>query len=270
MAKNVNTTALMVMGINISNLACKELGRQLTAMDKAVNGAQKCAWDFAKATAKIFNGELYKEDFSDKKDFAERVNLSPARITQCTKAVQFITSKGLTSEQVKLDNAYCLNSISKKVTTVNDKGKQVERNADDYDGFIAYIVSKKNMEEKDLFQMPNAKLKELITEYKDDRDCVYTTDAKETDAETETADTETEVEVDVMEFITPYYTIGRDDGHKELVLVTHYANAEPKVTSFGAVSADALNALMLELNKQMAVIKNGMEKLAQEEAKTAN
>lgn len=267
MAKT-NVTAVMVMGINISNLSCKELGRQLTAMDKAVNGAQKCAWDFAKATAKIFNGELYKEDFTDKKDFAERVNLSPARITQCTKAVQFITSKGLTSEQVKLDNAYCLNSISKKATIVNDKGKQVERSVDDYDGFVSYIISKKDMTEKDLFQMPNAKLKDLITEYKDDRDCVYTVEAKESESESET-ETETETTADVMDSINPYYTIGRDaDG--DLVLVMHFVNAEPKITKYGKPSADSINALMIEFNKQMSALRNGFEKLDEAEVNTAN
>ena len=247
----------MVAGINTAELTNRDLTKNLIKMAKAMDGANRSAWDYSTAVADIFNKEQYKQDFGEKKVFAEKANISAGRVSQCIKAVSFVTVKGINTMDITVDNAYCIGSITKK--EVNDKGK--EKRVDDYVGFLAYMQCHNDMSEEEVYKLSNAKLKDYIKEYKEDRDNVIDVEiTKEEDIE-KPADEKKEVPENVYLIPEkPWYTIGME---KDVyVMIEHIANAEDIITRYGN-DEDAFNKMMQDFNKKMAIIKEATKKLAE-------
>ena len=253
--ENTKKAEIMVAEINVNALANKELSKNLVKMSKAVSGANKNAWDYAKALADIFNKEQYKEDFGEKKVFAEKAGISAGRVSQCTKAVQFATIYKLTADDITVDNAYCIGAITKK--DITDKGKKVT--IDDYVGFLAYMLCHYDIEEKDVFKLSNGKLKEYIKEYKEDRDNVIDVEVTAEEDITESKEDEFPANENIYLMpAVPYMTIGAESD--SYVLVTHIHNGEDIVDKYPK-TIEGMNELMLKVNKSMSIINNAPEKV---------
>lgn len=248
---------IMVAGINTAELTNKDLTKNLIKMARAVDGANKNAWEYAVALADIFNKEQYKQDFGEKKVFAEKANISAGRVSQCTKAVSFVTVKGINTMEITVDNAYCIGSITKK--EVNEKGK--EKRVDDYVGFLAYMQCHEDMAEEEVYKLSNGKLKEYIKAYKEDRDMVI--DSEITAEEEIDKPTDEKKEVPENVYLIPekpWFTIGIE---KDVyVMIEHIANAEDIITRYGN-DENAFNQMMIDFNKKMATIKEATKKLTE-------
>lgn len=78
----------LVLYENFTQLANKELKKELSVMLKAMQGVSKNTWNYAIAIHNIVVKELYVDDFKTIKDFAKNVCVSPALITKYVNAVK--------------------------------------------------------------------------------------------------------------------------------------------------------------------------------------
>lgn len=153
------------------------VNEKLTVNVKAIAASYKmdslAAWTQAKALATISREKLYAEDFKDMKAFAEYIDISPARISQRVGAVQFLESDtaktyGITADGISTMNAYLIGAI--KRAAKDENGKSVK--LDDSDKFIEWAHANIKDMNGNVWELPLAKLKDAIQEYKEQRDAI--------------------------------------------------------------------------------------------------
>lgn len=153
------------------------INERLAVNVKAIAASYKmdslAAWTQAKALADISREKLYVEDFKDMKAFAEYIDISPARISQRVGAVQFLESDtaktyGITADRISTMNAYLIGAI--KRAAKDENGKSVK--LDDSDSFITWAHANIKDLNGNVWELPLAKLKEVIQEYKEQRDAI--------------------------------------------------------------------------------------------------
>lgn len=153
------------------------INERLAVNVKAIAASYKmdslAAWTQAKALADISREKLYVEDFKDMKAFAEYIDISPARISQRVGAVQFLESDtaktyGITADRISTMNAYLIGAI--KRAAKDENGKSVK--LDDSESFIAWAHANIKDLNGNVWELPLAKLKEVIQEYKEQRDAI--------------------------------------------------------------------------------------------------
>lgn len=108
MAKNLLVT------INNSELsiANDELRKSLTNIVSAEKVSKNSAWIVASEYTKIFDNELYEEDFESAKEFAEIMGVSKGLVSQYRKAYDFISvNEYFTANDISVGKAYLLAGI---------------------------------------------------------------------------------------------------------------------------------------------------------------
>ena len=171
------------------------INERLAVNVKAIAASYKmdslAAWTQAKALADISREKLYVEDFKDMKAFAEYIDISPARISQRVGAVQFLESDtaktyGITADRISTMNAYLIGAI--KRAAKDENGKSVK--LDDSESFIAWAHANIKDLNGNVWELPLAKLKEVIQEYKEQRDAIESEGEEVTSEEVNAPDEE--------------------------------------------------------------------------------
>ena len=131
MAKNLLVT---INNCELS-IANDELRKSLTNIVSAEKVSKNSAWIVASEYTKIFDNELYEEDFESAKEFAEIMGVSKGLVSQYRKAYDFISvNEYFTANDISVGKAYLLAGIenladfiawcdtnSLSITTMSDK-----------------------------------------------------------------------------------------------------------------------------------------------------
>lgn len=108
MAKNLLVT---VNNCELS-IANDELRKSLTNIVSAEKVSKNSAWIVAGEYTKIFDNELYEEDFESAKEFAEIMGVSKGLVSQYRKAYDFISvNEYFTANDITVGKAYMLAGI---------------------------------------------------------------------------------------------------------------------------------------------------------------
>ena len=132
MAKNLLVT---INNCELS-IANDELRKSLTNIVSAEKVSKNSAWIVASEYTKIFDNELYEEDFESAKEFAEIMGVSKGLVSQYRKAHDFISvNEYFTANDISVGKAYLLacienladfiswcDSNSLSITAMSDKG----------------------------------------------------------------------------------------------------------------------------------------------------
>lgn len=132
MAKNLLVT-VNNCELSITN---DELRKSLTNIVSAEKVSKNSAWIVAGEYTKIFDNELYEEDFESAKEFAEIMGVSKGLVSQYRKAYDFISvNEYFTANDISVGKAYLLacienlsdfiawcDSNSLSITSMSDKG----------------------------------------------------------------------------------------------------------------------------------------------------
>ena len=108
MAKNLLVT-INNCELSINN---DELRKSLTNIVSAEKVSKNSAWIVAGEYTKIFDNELYEEDFESAKEFAEIMGVSKGLVSQYRKAYDFISvNEYFTANDITVGKAYMLSCI---------------------------------------------------------------------------------------------------------------------------------------------------------------
>ncbi|HZJ86109.1 MAG TPA: hypothetical protein VFC83_03210 [Erysipelotrichaceae bacterium] len=108
MAKNLLVT-INNCELSINN---DELRKSLTNIVSAEKVSKNSAWIVASEYTKIFDNELYEEDFESAKEFAEIMGVSKGLVSQYRKAYDFISvNEYFTANDISVGKAYMLSCI---------------------------------------------------------------------------------------------------------------------------------------------------------------
>lgn len=108
MAKNLLVT-INKRELSINN---DELRKSLTNIVSAEKVSKNSAWIVAGEYTKIFDNELYEEDFESAKEFAEIMGVSKGLVSQYRKAYDFISvNEYFTANDITVGKAYMLACI---------------------------------------------------------------------------------------------------------------------------------------------------------------
>lgn len=108
MAKNLLVT-INNCELSINN---DELRKSLTNIVSAEKVSKNSAWIVAGEYTKIFDNELYEEDFESAKEFAEIMGVSKGLVSQYRKAYDFISvNEYFTANDISVGKAYLLSCI---------------------------------------------------------------------------------------------------------------------------------------------------------------
>lgn len=108
MAKNLLVT---INNCELS-IANDELRKSLTNIVSAEKVSKNSAWIVASEYTKIFDNELYEEDFESAKEFAEIMGVSKGLVSQYRKAYDFISvNEYFTANDITVGKAYMLSCI---------------------------------------------------------------------------------------------------------------------------------------------------------------
>lgn len=108
MAKNLLVT---INNCELS-IANDELRKSLTNIVSAEKVSKNSAWIVAGEYTKIFDNELYEEDFESAKEFAEIMGVSKGLVSQYRKAYDFIrVNDYFTADDISVGKAYLLACI---------------------------------------------------------------------------------------------------------------------------------------------------------------
>lgn len=108
MAKNLLVT---INNCELS-IANDELRKSLTNIVSAEKVSKNSAWIVAGEYTKIFDNELYEEDFESAKEFAEIMGVSKGLVSQYRKAYDFISvNEYFTANDITVGKAYMLAGI---------------------------------------------------------------------------------------------------------------------------------------------------------------
>lgn len=108
MAKNLLVT-INNCELSITN---DELRKSLTNIVGAEKVSKNSAWIVASEYTKIFDNELYEEDFESAKEFAEIMGVSKGLVSQYRKAYDFIrVNDYFTADDITVGKAYMLAGI---------------------------------------------------------------------------------------------------------------------------------------------------------------
>lgn len=108
MAKNLLVT-VNNCELSITN---DELRKSLTNIVSAEKVSKNSAWIVAGEYTKIFDNELYEEDFESAKEFAEIMGVSKGLVSQYRKAYDFISvNEYFTANDITVGKAYMLSGI---------------------------------------------------------------------------------------------------------------------------------------------------------------
>lgn len=108
MAKNLLVT-VNNYELSITN---DELRKSLTNIVSAEKVSKNSAWIVAGEYTKIFDNELYEEDFESAKEFAEIMGVSKGLVSQYRKAYDFISvNEYFTANDITVGKAYMLACI---------------------------------------------------------------------------------------------------------------------------------------------------------------
>ena len=108
MAKNLLVT-INNCELSITN---DELRKSLTNIVGAEKVSKNSAWIVASEYTKIFDNELYEEDFESAKEFAEIMGVSKGLVSQYRKAYDFIrVNEYFTADDITVGKAYMLSGI---------------------------------------------------------------------------------------------------------------------------------------------------------------
>ena len=108
MAKNLLVT-VNNCELSITN---DELRKSLTNIVSAEKVSKNSAWIVAGEYTKIFDNELYEEDFESAKEFAEIMGVSKGLVSQYRKAYDFISvNEYFTANDISVGKAYLLACI---------------------------------------------------------------------------------------------------------------------------------------------------------------
>ena len=108
MAKNLLVT-VNNCELSITN---DELRKSLTNIVSAEKVSKNSAWIVASEYSKIFDNELYEEDFESAKEFAEIMGVSKGLVSQYRKAYDFISvNEYFTANDISVGKAYLLAGI---------------------------------------------------------------------------------------------------------------------------------------------------------------
>lgn len=108
MAKNLLVT-VNNCELSITN---DELRKSLTNIVSAEKVSKNSAWIVAGEYTKIFDNELYEEDFESAKEFAEIMGVSEGLVSQYRKAYDFIrVNEYFTADDITVGKAYMLSGI---------------------------------------------------------------------------------------------------------------------------------------------------------------
>ena len=108
MAKNLLVT---INNCELS-IANDELRKSLTNIVSAEKVSKNSAWIVASEYTKIFDNELYEEDFESAKEFAEIMGVSKGLVSQYRKAYDFISvNEYFTANDISVGKAYLLAGI---------------------------------------------------------------------------------------------------------------------------------------------------------------
>lgn len=108
MAKNLLVT-INNCELSINN---DELRKSLTNIVSAEKVSKNSAWIVAGEYTKIFDNELYEEDFESAKEFAEIMGVSKGLVSQYRKAYDFISvNEYFTANDITVGKAYMLACI---------------------------------------------------------------------------------------------------------------------------------------------------------------
>lgn len=108
MAKNLLVT-INNCELSINN---DELRKSLTNIVSAEKVSKNSAWIVASEYTKIFDNELYEEDFESAKEFAEIMGVSKSLVSQYRKAYDFIrVNEYFTADDITVGKAYMLSGI---------------------------------------------------------------------------------------------------------------------------------------------------------------
>lgn len=108
MAKNLLVT---INNCELS-IANDELRKSLTNIVSAEKVSKNSAWIVAGEYTKIFDNELYEEDFESAKEFAEIMGVSKGLVSQYRKAYDFISvNEYFTANDISVGKAYMLSCI---------------------------------------------------------------------------------------------------------------------------------------------------------------
>lgn len=145
-----------------TGIANKELKQELTAIVKATEMGKASTWIIAQGYANIIAGELFEEDFESEKEFADFMGVTKGYISQCKKAVAFITKEDslFTANDITVGKAYILASLSDE----------------EYYGFYNWCA----VNDYDIPSMSDKGLKDMIKMYKAENEAVET-EAEEID-----------------------------------------------------------------------------------------
>lgn len=154
MAKNELATVVATMA-----LANKELEKAVVTILTAKAGAENNKWIEATEYSRVINDELFTDDFTDKKSFADFMGYSPAMMSQFLKAVEFV-EKGvkygdtiLSSDNLTVGKAYMLSALKEDITT-----------------FFNWCYAN----DREMLAMSDAGLKAVIKEWKKDNEAIDT------------------------------------------------------------------------------------------------
>lgn len=159
-----------------------ELRKSLTNIVSAEKVSKNSAWIVAGEYTKIFDNELYEEDFESAKEFAEIMGVSKGLVSQYRKAYDFISvNEYFTANDISVGKAYLLACI--------------ENLAD----FIAWCDSNS----LSITAMSDKCLRNTIKEWKKELDAidVEESEAEEVDEVEEAENTTNEVIEDIKEML---------------------------------------------------------------------
>jgi len=101
---------LTVTGIN--ELRNNDLKRELNTMLNVVNTVSSSMWEYARAVTVIIDNKMFSDDFSNQKEFAKYINLSPSSISNYVNAVHFVDSHSDDTVCVTVDGCREFHSLS--------------------------------------------------------------------------------------------------------------------------------------------------------------
>lgn len=104
---------------NVNSLKDEQLKKDLREMVRALNDGKHSTWRYAYHLTSIVNSGSFKEDFGDKKTFAEFIGMSPATVSQQVNAVKFAAKHEILDVsnpkfdiELSVKNAYLLSTVS--------------------------------------------------------------------------------------------------------------------------------------------------------------
>ena len=115
-----------IMNVNVNELACKELGQNLTIMCNAIKNCKANTWGYAYAMYDIMAKKLFIEDYTDSKTFFDAYDLKKSAVSQMVNAVKMAeylkTECGYTDAlQYPVATMYMLSTYDKKRKTYSEK-----------------------------------------------------------------------------------------------------------------------------------------------------